>query len=154
MKKLIFNCRAAIPEDIPVLVQMSSDWENESSCYGYRKNEEDFLFRFRIFVAEAGKEVIGYLFGTIEISKDMKAIMPENSTYFEIEELYIKSEYRSKGVGRALMKHLEDILLTENIDKIILSTAAKDYKRIFHFYIDEMGMNYWNARLFKELKKQ
>jgi len=34
---------------------------------------------------------------------------------------------------------------------LFLSTATKDYKRILHFYIDEMGMDFWTARLFKKL---
>jgi ribosomal protein S18 acetylase RimI-like enzyme len=154
MDKSEYICRAATPEDLPALARMSGDWENENNCCGYCRNDVEYLLGFRIFVAETGGKVIGYLFGTTETSKDMGAVMPDNSTYFEIEELYIKPAYRSQGVGSTLMKYLEDTLLTENIDKIVLSTAAKDYKRILHFYIDEMGMSFWSARLFKELRKQ
>jgi ribosomal protein S18 acetylase RimI-like enzyme len=152
MEKSDFICRAAAPIDIPIIAKLSSDWEKENNCRGYLRNDEEYLSGFRIFVAEAGGKVIGYIFGSAETSKDMGAVMPDNSTYFEIEELYIKPEYRSKGVGRTLMKYLEDTLLTENIDKIVLSTASKDYKRILHFYIEEMGMSFWSARLFKELR--
>lgn len=152
MEKFDFICRAATPKDIPAVARMSCDWEKESSCRGYVRNNEESLSGFSIFVAEAGGKVIGYLFGSAEISKDMGAVMPDNSTYFEIEELYIKPEYRSKGIGRTLMKYLEDTLLSEEIDKIVLSTASKDYKRILHFYIEEMGMSFWSARLFKELR--
>jgi ribosomal protein S18 acetylase RimI-like enzyme len=152
MVKSDYAYRPATPEDFPVLAGMSGDWENENNCRGYLRNDEESLSGFRIFVAEADTKVIGYIFGSAETSKDMGAVMPDNSTYFEIEELYIKPEYRSKGVGRTLMKYLEDTLLTENIDKIVLSTASKDYKRILHFYIEEMGMSFWSARLFKELR--
>jgi len=34
---------------------------------------------------------------------------------------------------------------------IMLSTATKNYKSILHFYIDELGMDFWNARLFKKI---
>ncbi len=149
-----YICRVAAPKDIPMVAQLSSDWENENNCRGYLGNEEDYLSGFRIFVAEAEGKVIGYIFGAAETSKDMGAIMPDNSTYFEIEELYIKPAYRSQGIGSALMRHLENTLAAEDIDKIVLSTATKDYKRILHFYIDEMGMSFWSAKLFKELKKQ
>lgn len=154
MDKSEYICRAATPEDLPALARMSGDWENENNCRGYYRNDVEYLSGFRVFVAETDGKVIGYLFGTAETSRDMGAVMPDNSTYFEIEELYIKPAYRSQGVGSTLMKYLEDTLLTENIDKIVLSTAAKDYKRILHFYIDEMGMSFWSARLFKELRKQ
>ncbi len=154
MEKLCFFCRAATPKDFPAVARMSGDWENEDNCRGYRRNDVEYLSGFRIFVAETDGKAIGYLFGAVETSKDMGAVMPDNSTYFEIEELYIKPAYRSQGVGSALMKYLEDTLLAENIGKIVLSTAAKDYKRILRFYIDEMGMSFWSARLFKELTKQ
>ena len=37
------------------------------------------------------------------------------------------------------------------IDYIMLSTATKDYRRILHFYIDELGMDFWYARLFRKI---
>ena len=136
------------------MVQMSGDWENENSCWGYRKNEEASLSGFRIFVAETGGVIIGYLFGATQTSKGMSAVIPDDRAYFEIEELYMKPAYRSQGIGRALMNYLEDILLAEKIDHIFLSTAIKDYKRILHFYIEEMGMSFWSARLFREIKQR
>jgi ribosomal protein S18 acetylase RimI-like enzyme len=154
MEKFHFVCRAATPEDFPALARMSVDWESENNCRGYCRNNETSLSKFRIFVAEISGKVIGYIYGSAKTSNDMGAVMPDNSSYFEIEELYVQFEYRSQGVGRTLMKYLEDTLLAENIDKIVLSTASNDYRRILHFYIDELGMSFWSARLFKELRKQ
>ena len=34
---------------------------------------------------------------------------------------------------------------------IVLSTASKNWKAVFHFYLDELGMNFWSARLFKKI---
>ena len=34
---------------------------------------------------------------------------------------------------------------------ILLSTATKDFRRILHFYLEELGMDFWSARLFKEI---
>ena len=154
MIKVDYICRLATPEDISIVAKLSGDWESENCCRGYCKNNEKHLSRFRIFVAEADGKVIGYIFGTAESSKNMGAVMPDISPYFRIEELYVIPAYRSQGIGGALMKFLENILLSENIERIILSTATKDYKRILHFYIDEMGMSFWNAQLFKNLTKQ
>lgn len=139
-------------DDMPLLTKLSKDWEEENSCYGYQRNKAAHFDRYRVFVAEFEGEVIGYLFGAVEHSKSMTAIMPAGSTYFEIEELYIDSRFRSQGIGRAFMQYLETLLLSEGIDKMVLSTATKDYKRILHFYIDELGMNFWHAKLFKALK--
>ena len=34
---------------------------------------------------------------------------------------------------------------------IMLIAAAKNYRAILHFYIDELGMDFWSARLFKKI---
>ena len=34
---------------------------------------------------------------------------------------------------------------------LFLSTASKNWRAILHFYIDELGMEFWNARLYKRL---
>ena len=37
---------------------------------------------------------------------------------------------------------------------MILSTATKNWQAIFHFYLDELGMEFWSARLFKRINSQ
>ena len=37
---------------------------------------------------------------------------------------------------------------------MMVGTATKNYRAILHFYIDELGMEFWSARLFKRLKKE
>jgi len=51
-----------------------------------------------------------------------------------------------------LLKMLEERLKEEGTDYIFLSTATKDWRKIFHFYIEELGMEFWSARLFKKLR--
>lgn len=71
--------------------------------------------------------------------------------YFEIEELYVVPSCRNEGIGRALFLFAEQAVREAGIEFIMLSTATKNYKRILHFYIDELGMDFWSARLFKKL---
>ena len=33
----------------------------------------------------------------------------------------------------------------------MLSTATKNWRAILHFYIDELDMRFWNARLFRRI---
>ena len=71
--------------------------------------------------------------------------------YFEIEELYVHPSYRSRGIGKQLMESLEKELKKKGLEMMMLSTATKNWKAIMHFYIDEVGMNFWSARLYKYL---
>ena len=134
------------------LIRFSEDWAEENSCYGYRPNDKSDIEGNRIFFAEDGDTVIGYLFGKVYRSEKMKSIMPEGTPYFEVEELYVVPERRSRGVGAELFKYTEEAVKTE-AEYMVLSTATKNWKAIFHFYLDELDMTFWSARLFKKINQ-
>ena len=91
------------------------------------------------------------LFGHTEKSERTSSVMAEGTPFFEIEKLYVVPEHRSEGVGRALFRFVKWEVQTMGIEYIMLSTATKNYKSILHFYIDELGMEFWSARLFKRI---
>ena len=143
------------PDDDEVLEQLirfSEDWAAENSCYGYRPNDKTDIEGNRVFFAEDGGTVVGYLFGRVYPSKQMKSIMPEGTPYFEVEELYVVPERRSQGIGTKLFRYAEDAVKTD-AEYMVLSTAAKNWKAVFHFYLDELDMQFWSARLFRKIKK-
>ena len=133
------------------LISKSTEWEAENSTYGYRKNDRSDIEGNRIFLEERDGEILGYLFGHEEKPERASSIMADGTPYFEIEELYVVPSYRGKGIGKALFHNAEQAVKTTGIEFIMLSTATKNYKSILHFYIDELGMDFWSARLFKKL---
>ena len=133
------------------LISMSTEWKAENSTYGYRKNDRSDIEGDRIFLAERDGEILGYLFGHEEKLERASSIMADGTLYFEIEELYVVPSHRSEGIGRSLFHFAEQAVKTTGIEFIMLSTATKNYKSILHFYIDELGMDFWSARLFKKL---
>ena len=137
---------------LEALIRLSEDWAAENSCYGYRPNEKSDIEGNRIFLAEDGGNVAGYLFGKVYPSKQMQSIMPEGTPYFEVEELYVVPEKRSRGIGMELFRHAEKAVKAE-AEYMVLSTATKNWKAIFHFYLDELDMTFWSARLFKKIEK-
>ena len=104
----------------------------------------------RIFTAEENGEIIGYLFGHRFKSENMRSIMPEGSDCFEVEELYVIPSRRSTGIGRKLFEVASDAVRSE-AEYMVLSTATRNWQAIFHFYLDELGMEFWSARLFKRI---
>ena len=135
---------------LETLIRMSEDWTAENSCYGYRPNDKSDIEGNRIFFAELDGKVVGYLFGKVYKSEQMKSIMPEGTPYFEVEELYVIPKRRSQGIGESLFRYVEDAVQNE-AQYMVLSTATKNWKAIFHFYLDELDMQFWNARLFKKI---
>lgn len=133
------------------LISLSEDWEAENCCYGYRKNTPDDIKGNRIFIAFEDCALIGYLFGHEEVTEKTTDIYTAGTNYFEIEELYVRPQFRSRGVGRELFQYVEKEI-SDKADMIMLGTAAKNFRAILHFYIDELGMEFWSARLFKRIK--
>ena len=135
---------------VETLIALSRDWANENSCHGYVANDRSDIEGMRIFLAEDGGRVVGYLFGKTYVSEKASSIKPQGSVCFEVEELYVRPECRSRGIGRALMAAAEEAVKGE-VEYLTLSTATKNWRAILHFYIDEVGMAFWNARLFKKI---
>ena len=136
--------------DIKRLLELSLMWEKEDGCYGYRANTEDD-FQDCYILAAYDDELIAYIFGKEEIQDKQTSVIDKNMHYFEIEELYVHPSYRSRGIGKQLMESLEKELKKKGLEMMMLSTATKNWKAIMHFYIDEIGMNFWSARLYKRL---
>ena len=142
---------AALDDEVlDQLIRFSENWAAEDNCYGYRPNEKSDIEGSRIFLAEEDGAVTGYLFGRIFRSERMRSVMPEGTPCFEVEELYVVPERRSRGIGAKLFRYAEEAVRPE-AEYMVLSTAAKNWKAIFRFYLDELDMTFWSARLFKKI---
>ena len=131
------------------LIALSREWEREDSCRGYRENGPADLEGRRVFTARENGVLIAYLFGELCREEKGNSVLEKDMPYFELEELYVVPERRSQGIGRELFSFAEKTLGGEAA-YILLGTATKDWRRILHFYIDELGMDFWSARLFKK----
>ena len=132
------------------IIGLSKQWEEEGITYGYVACSQDILASYRIWIADHNNKPIGFLFGKNEISEGM-CVIPKGTSYFEIEDFYLLSEFRSKGIGTMFFKHIEAQLKIENIEYILLSTATKDYSKILKFYTEKIGLTVWTTTLFKQL---
>ena len=132
------------------LIAFSVAWERENSCWGYRANRREDIEGNRVFLAWDGEEIIAYLLGHLFSAQNMRSVMPEGTNCFEAEELYVIPSRRSQGVGKALFDYVSAAMCRE-AEYIVLSTANKNWRATFHFYLDELGMEFWSARLFKRI---
>ena len=133
------------------LIALSEEWEKENSCYGYHKNDLQDIEGKRIFLAMDGDKILGYLFGHSEVADENTSVYKTGEQYFEIDEIYVSPQYRNQGIGKKLFKYVENEVSTQ-FDIIKLTTATKNFRAILHFYIDELGMEFWSAVLFKRVR--
>ena len=133
------------------LIGLSQEWEKEDSTRGYHKNEPDDIEGNRIFAAFRGDRIIGYLFGKMQETEKNSSIMPAGTRCFEIEEIYVQPALRSSGIGSRLFQ-LAQLAVTGEAQMLTLSTSTKNDQAILRVYIEQMGMQFWNARLFKPLQ--
>ena len=122
------------------LISLSKDWEAENSCYGYRANQRADIEGNRIFLAEENGEAVGYLFGHAFRSENMRSVVPEGSPCFEVEELYVVPALRSRGIGKRLFQYAADAVRGE-ADYMVLRKKKKNWRAIFHFYLDDWAWN-------------
>lgn len=133
------------------LIALSRDWEKENICHGYHKNAPSDIEGNRIFLAMEEGDVIGYLFGHGAVTDKTTSVYHAGTRYFEIEEIYVTPAFRGQGIGKQLFRYAEKAI-AHDADMILLGTATKNFRAILHFYIDELGMEFWSARLFKKLR--
>ncbi len=136
------------PEVEADLLVMSARWEQEDSCFGYRTNTREDLEGQEIFFAQEEGRTVGYLLCHPYIQERDSCTVPAGSRCLEIEELFVLPECRSRGVGKALYRFAADSYA--EVEYVTLSTATKNYKSILHFYVEELGMTFWSARLFQK----
>lgn len=135
-----------------ILIELSGDWANEVISYGYVKNSPADILDKRVFVAEEDGCVVGYLLAHAAEMKNHRSIAPDGTQYFEIDELYVRKDRRSQGIGKALFETVERTASSEKIELLMLSTSTKNHRAVLHFYIDEVGMNFWSASLYKRIE--
>ena len=65
-------------------------------------------------------------------------------------ELYEQPMYR---IAFAVLRSssLAEDAVSEEAEYVMLSMAAKNWKPLLRFYTEELGMEFWSARLFRKL---
>ena len=131
------------------LIELSKVWADEDITNGLVPNDISDL-KEPCFAAFSKGRIVGYTFGHYyEADKKINTITP-GSKCFEIDEIFVLKEHRNKGIGKSLFKEIE-MEAKKEAEYITLPTSTKDYKRILHFYIEEMDMTFHSAFLYKKV---
>lgn len=93
-----------------------------------------------VYVAEYNKEVIGYISGQI-----LKKLPWHSVQFAQLLNLYIKKDYRNKGIGTQLINKFIYCCNKNNINNIEVCALCKNLDAI-KFYISK-GCNLYTCKL-------
>ncbi|MBR2926125.1 MAG: GNAT family N-acetyltransferase [Clostridia bacterium] len=144
-----YEMRNLNEETIQRLIELSQAWEAEACSYGIVANTAEDITEPLCVAIETDK-IIGYIFGHYYVVENKTSYIEVGEKCFMVDELYVLPEYRSQGVGRELFRKLENEV-KDSCAYITLSTSTKDYKKILHFYVDEVDMGFHSAFLIKPM---
>lgn len=143
--------RICMPEELPLVLEMSDAFVAENCCNGMVRDDLEYLQKYEIHIAFEGETAIGYAYGAPATAERTQGQTQKGERYFDVEEIYVRPEYRSTGCGKALFAALEARARELGCESMQLVAVAKDYARLLHFYVDLLGMEFWNAFLTKRL---
>jgi len=134
-----FLIRQCTLDDIDAIFQLDSEWEHEGVSYEFIPiSREDFIAQFERFekyhlVVEAEGIIVGYVNGSVRQGKK-STIISNDDLYLEIENIYIKSEFRNREFGGSLLEQLLETARQDGIQRFFVSTVTRDMHKILNFY--------------------
>lgn len=143
--------RQACTEDIPIVHQMQVDWETEAITGGFSADPVETIADAigpYFLVTEADSRIVGFVSASIRVSEDA-GFFPDGQEFVCIDELYVRPEYRSQGIGRRLVQGIFEHAKREGINRFALTSNTKDFERVVEFYRSS-GFRTWNVTMFRD----
>jgi len=148
--------REATNEDFDEVFSLDRLWTKKEWHPAFTSNNEKWfkknINKGNVFVAVERGVVVGYASGGFYKSRKKPYYgLKKGETYFYLDSLYVKRDYRSKGVGKLLLRRVERYATKKGVRYVLLTALSKDIMRTASFYVDN---NYKpeNIQFFKELK--
>ena len=144
--------RGCTDQDLEGVFQLDNLWNKEGVAYVWYGNRDDLIADFERFpkyflVAESGARIVGYVNGSVRANETVE-VLPKQQTYLEIENIYVRPEFRRLRVGGDLLERLLEVAKENGIERFVVSTVSKDMDSILRFY-RSYGFKPWYLELFK-----
>jgi ribosomal protein S18 acetylase RimI-like enzyme len=144
--------RECTHRDLESIFELEKLWKEEGVAYVWYGNREDLIRDFERFpkyflLAESDACVVGYVNGSVRPNETVE-VLPEQQTYLEVENIYVRPDFRDMRVGGDLLEKLLGVAKENGIERFVVSTVSKDIDGILRFY-RRYGFKPWSLQLFK-----
>ncbi|VVB75251.1 Mycothiol acetyltransferase [Candidatus Tiddalikarchaeum anstoanum] len=151
------NIREATQSDFKQLLDLNNEWFDEGISPGTLK-ESEYSFRKEFknstfFIAEVNSEIIGFLKCRVKIAKEDSKIhhISEGEKYVDLDSVFIKKNFRNKGIGTKLLKYCIANVRRVGYKKVIASADSKNLQKLVKFY-ERQGFKTLFTRMLLEFK--
>ena len=129
---------------------MQKQWALEGNTYGFSADTlEELRQRLNSYclVAEQDSSVVGFLLASAQVSPGL-AVIEQGERYVEVDDVYVLSQMRQRGIGSELLREMERRGRADGIERFLLYSAVKDLDAILHFYRNH-GFKSWCVQMYK-----
>ncbi len=100
-----------------------------------------------LIVAESNKKIVGYLCGGLQKRKPSRS----RARYAELENMYVKKEFRSRGIGAALIKVFIRWCRGRRIKYVSVITSSKNQRA--HKFYRKAGFGIYEFQFLMKLRQ-
>jgi GNAT superfamily N-acetyltransferase len=149
----MLNIRPATAEDVPVILRFIRELAEFEKLLHEVKADEAGLKK-TLFSEQNGVEVLiaeldGKAAGYALFFKSYSTFLAKPGIY--LEDLYVSPEYRSRGIGEALLKHLAQLCLERNYGRLEWSVLDWNERAIkFYRSVGAAALSDWTVQRMDE----
>jgi PhnO protein len=142
MQNRKFIIREAVQDDDDVMYEMICELENEvlnRASFQYVLNVNRTSGSVVYFIAEVGGNTVGMA------SCHIQCLLHHAAQVAEIQEMYVKPEFRSKQIGNALMDHI--VAFSKSMGAIQLEVTSRATRERAHQFYERTGFEKSHVKL-------
>ncbi len=91
----------------------------------------------KVFVAEEGERVIGFVAGVIDEQSELDKLGHKTMKYGDILDLFVEEEFRGTGIGKELMVQMENYFRSQDCEAIMIGVFGPNVKA--HKFYEQLG---------------
>ncbi len=138
---------------MPRVRHLQVQWAHEDITYGFVPASEEQIraaFQGYFLVAELEGTVVGFVTASERMS-DGLAVIPEGTKYFEIDDIYVIPDHRSRGIGSLLLERVKERAKRDGFTHLHVFSGTKDLHQILQFY-ERDGFRGWSVQLYQSIR--
>lgn len=98
------------------------------------------------WVAVRDGEIVGFCYASARTSEGQGAVLRDGERYVEIDELYVRPDLRSQGIGHALLDRVLEEAAARGVTRSLVYSASAEWDRVVRFY-ERSGYRMWFIRM-------